>query len=153
MDCGGMGGRQRWGTGSSLRSLAFKASKGTYGILFLRPLIHFNANSHHYYYRIRKVPRNHTRCCSQRSPFLLPLTMGAVETRPSRKMPIRSLGVFSQSTSFFTSSNHGLQRKKDRTEKRPSEIARPLGLIIFWYCILYLQEMLVMRRRLRLLRL
>ena len=78
----------------------------------------FNANSHHYYYRIRKILQNHTECYSQRSTFLLPLTMGAVETRPSRKMPIRSLGVFSQSTSFFTSSNHGLRRKGERKQKK-----------------------------------
>lgn len=65
--------------------------------------------------------------------YLLPLTMGAVETRPSRKMPIRSLGVFSQSTSFFTSSNHGLRRKGERKQKkgRAKNRSAILGLIIF----------------------
>ena len=116
-----------------LHSNSDEALKGTYGILFLRPLIHFNANSHHYYYRIRKILQNHTECYSQRSTFLLPLTMGAVETRPSRKMPIRSLGVFSQSTSFFTSSNHGLRRKGERKQKkgRAKNRSAILGLIIF----------------------
>ena len=35
----------------------------------------FNANSHHYYYRIRKVLRNHTKCFSQRFTLFLFLTM------------------------------------------------------------------------------
>lgn len=58
-----------------LHSNSDEALKGTYGILFLRPLFHFNANSHHYYYRIRKILRNHNRCCSQRSTFFLFLTV------------------------------------------------------------------------------
>ena len=77
----------------------------------------FNANSHHYYYRIRKVLRNHTRCCEQRSIFILLLTMGAVETRPSRKMPIRILGVFFATLHFITSSNHGVQGKRERRSR------------------------------------
>ena len=68
-----------------LHSNSDEALKGTYGILFLRPLFHFNANSHHYYYRIRKIPRNHTRCCEQLSILFLLLTMGAVESRQSGK--------------------------------------------------------------------
>ncbi len=41
--------------------------------------------------------------------------MGAAETIPSRKMPIRILGVFySQRSTLFTSSNNGLREKDDR---------------------------------------
>ena len=38
-------------------------------------LPHFNANSHHYYYRIRKILRNHNWYCSQHSTYFLFLTM------------------------------------------------------------------------------
>jgi len=48
--------------------------------------------------------------------------MGAVETRPSRKMPIRILGVFFATLHFITSSNHGLQRKReDYKDEAPAQ--------------------------------
>ena len=59
--------------------------------------------------------------------------MGAAETIPSRKMPIRILGVFySQRSTLFTSSNNGLREKDERQKKgRAKNRSAFLGLIIF----------------------
>ena len=126
-------------------SCAFKASKGTYGILFLRPLIHFNANSHHYYYRIRKVLRNHTRCCEQRSIFILLLTMGAVETRPSRKMPIRILVFFRNALHYLlllTMDCRGRERDKAGADMRVVSLKPHLVLFatLFSFLLVLIME-------------
>ena len=68
---------------SSLKSLAFKASKGTYGMLFLRPLIHFNALPITITIESARFFETTLGVVSNALLFLLLLTMGAVETRQS----------------------------------------------------------------------
>ena len=58
--------------------------------------------------------------------------MGAAETIPSRKMPIRILGVFySQRSTLFTSSNHGVRERMTDRKKAGRKRSAFLALIIF----------------------
>jgi len=53
--------------------------------------------------------------------------MGAVETRPSRKMPIRILGVFSQRSSLFLLLTMDCGKRMKDKKKAGRKIAQP-----FW---------------------
>lgn len=89
-------------------------------MLFLRPLIHFNANSHHYYYRIRKVLRNHTKCFSQRSSLFLLLTMDCRERERGEagaeigRVSLKPQLVLLATLYFFTSTNHEMKQEQQK---------------------------------------
>ena len=89
-------------------------------MLFLRPLIHFNANSHHYYYRIRKIPRNHTGCCKQRSTCLLLLTTVCRERERGEAGaemgidPLKPHWVLFATLFFFTSTNREMKQEQQK---------------------------------------